>query len=519
MRNFTVADLLYERADASSEASSRVALKFQDRSLTYAELDARASELAAGLRRAGFRKGERVATLLYNCVEWVELFFAIAKLGGTLVPINYYIASPELAFILEDAEATWLVSEAALWPIVDGAAELGPPRRNVSIGERQADALFYDDLFRGDRLDLSDAAEEDLFLLQYTSGTTGRPKGAMHTHSTVLWNSYHQLPDFGIGSDSVVLGIPALCWAAGLHDFALAVLIAGGTFVLNPSTSFDPDEFGRTMERERVSHVLLVPTVLRRVVASGVLDRHDLSSLRVVISGGEPVPVDTMAAFHEQLPSTQVIQVFGMSEFPTIMLWLDPRYAEAKRGSTGKACSIATVRVVDEDGRETPAGEVGEIVCRSPACALGYYGKPEASEALWKGGWMHSGDLAYRDEDGFIFIAGRSKDMFISGGLNVYPAEVERVLAELPGVVEAAVVGVPDDDWGEVGEAFVVVDADDPVSPEALASGARERLAPFKVPKLWTLQTDPLPRTVSGKLTKKDLREGSRAGRDVSTTS
>ena len=511
MQNYTVADLLDKPEKGSGPNQSRVALAFEDRTLTYGKLSDRVARLAAGLSSAGFSAGDRVAVLLYNGVEWVELFFAAAKLGGVVVPINYMITAEEMAFILEDAGASWVVSEDALWEITDAARDPGGgERRYISVGEPRSDAIPYESLFSDDRFDTSPASQGDLLLLQYTSGTTGRPKGAMHSHATVLWNSYHQLPDFDLGWRDVVLGVPALCWAAGFHDFALAAFMAGGTFVLNPSTNFDPDAFAATVEREGVTHTLLVPTVLKRVVGSGATSRHDLSSLRTVVTGGEPVPPESMLAFEQLLPSSQLIQVFGMSEFPTMMLWLDPADAGERLGAAGKACSIARVRVVDEEGRDAPDGEVGEIVCRSPACTLGYYGKPEETKALWRDGWMHSGDLASRDEDGFIFVAGRNKDMFISGGLNVYPAEVERVLAELPGVVEAAVIGVPDESWGEIGKAFVVVEPGAEPTPERLREEARVRLAGFKVPRLWELRTEPLPRTTSGKLTKKSLRAAER---------
>jgi fatty-acyl-CoA synthase len=505
MQQYTVADLLDKPATGTGASKGQVALRFEARSLAYGELEDRVDRLAAGLKNAGFKKGERVGVLLYNGIEWVELFFALAKLGGVVVPINYLITAEEMAFILDDAGASWVVSEDALWEIAGGARELGGERKHVSVGTRQADAIDYETLFSKDRLGRCQAHQDDLLLLQYTSGTTGRPKGAMHSHATVLWNTYHQLPDFDLGPADVVLGVPALCWAAGFHDFALAAFMAGGTFVLNPSTNFDPDAFAATVERERVTHTLLVPTVLKRVVGSGAIPQHDLSSLRTVVTGGEPVPPESMIAFEEALPSSELIQVFGMSEFPTMMLWLDPKHAADKLGSAGKACSIASVRVVDEEGREVPVGEVGEIVCRSPASTLGYYGNREATDALWRDGWMHSGDLASRDEDGFVFVAGRSKDMIISGGLNVYPAEVERALAELPDVVEAAVVGVPDDDWGEIGKAFVVIEEGASVTADRLKTEARSRLPSFKVPRLWELRTEPLPRTTSGKMTKKNL--------------
>jgi fatty-acyl-CoA synthase len=343
------------------------------------------------------------------------------------------------------------------------------------------------------------------FLLQYTSGTTGFPKGATHSHETVLWNALGQIGDFAMTRRDVYLCIPALCWAAGLHDFTLPALWLGATVVLRPSRNFDAGEVWRTVERERVTLAVFVPSVLR-LALSYPLEDHDLASLRLVASGGEPVPVAAIEEFQRRLPTCDLIQGYGMSEFPAIMTYLDSEYAVSKRGSAGRAGRITELRVVDGDGRDVPAGEHGEIVVRSPATMTGYWNRPDATAEVMAGGWFHTGDRGYLDEEGFLYIAGRSKDMIISGGLNVYPAEIERVLERHPAVREVAVVGIPDDRYGEVGEAHVVLHDGAEVTGEALDAFARADLANFKVPRRWVLRSDPLPRTASGKVQKYALK-------------
>jgi fatty-acyl-CoA synthase len=353
-----------------------------------------------------------------------------------------------------------------------------------------------------------DVSDADVFLLQYTSGTTGFPKGAIHTHATVMWNSLHQLADFSLTRGDVYLCIPALCWAAGLHDFTLAVLWTGGTVVLRPSRGFEPREVLSTIEQHRVTITLFVPSVLRMVLAHPMGD-HDLSTLRLVLSGGEPVPVAALEEFSRRLPTCDLVQGYGMSEFPTLMTYLDRDYAVTKRGSAGRATRVAEIRVVDEEGKDLPPDEDGEIVVRSPATMIGYWERPDATAEVFAGGWFHTGDRGYLDEDGFLFIAGRTKDMMISGGLNVYPAEIERVIEAHPAVREVAVVGVPDDRYGEVGEAHVVVAEEATVTEAELEELARAELANYKVPRHWRLRTEPLPRTASGKLQKFELRRPS----------
>jgi fatty-acyl-CoA synthase len=513
MDSYTVAELLRKHVTAQQVNDRRVALTFGGTHLSYDELDERSDRVANALLRHGFNHGDRVGMLLHNRTEWVEVFFAIAKIGGVVVPINHLLSPAEVAFILRDCGARWLVSEASFGTTTDGI-DLGSDTPRLVLVDDGANGVFDYQAAVSSAVGDSDALpdrqpvrSDDLFLLQYTSGTTGSPKGAMHTHSTVLWNALHQIVDYRVTADDVFLVVPALCWAAGFHDLALATLWRGGRLVLSTTTGFSAERFLATVETERVTATLLVPTVLRRVLAASALHEHDLSSLRTVYSGGEPVGPAVIAGMKQHFPSCALIQAYGMSEFPTMMLYLDQRYAEQKPGSAGRACSAAEIRVVDESGKDTASGEIGEILCRSPATMIGYYRRPEASAEILANGWLHTGDLATVDQDGFVYIAGRAKDMIISGGLNVYPAEIELALAQHPSVLEAAVIGVADPDWGEVGHALVIRSSDDELHEDDMAEFLRRNIAHYKVPKYYTFSTSALPRTTSGKIQKFRVKE------------
>jgi fatty-acyl-CoA synthase len=270
--------------------------------------------------------------------------------------------------------------------------------------------------------------------------------------------------------------------------------------VINPSRGFSPEAFCATVERYGITKTILVPAVLRRILGYADLETHDLSSLDLALSGGEPVPVQLIEEWHRRVPSCALTQGYGMGEFPTLMLLLDASDAVRKAGAAGRACLAAQIRVVDDAFNDTAVDEVGEIVVLSPACMVGYYGKPDATAETFHDGWMRTGDLARVDADGYVYIAGRAKEMVIVGGLNVYPAEVERVLLDIDAIAEVAVVGVPDPKWGEIPEAVVVLKEGRSVTQEELDEHCRTELANYKVPRRWNIGTDPLPRTTSGKI-------------------
>ena len=348
---------------------------------------------------------------------------------------------------------------------------------------------------------------DDLFLLQYTSGTTGFPKGAMHTQSTILWNSFHQIGDFTVTEKDRYLCVPGLCWAAGFHDFVLAALWMGGTVVVVPSGGLEIGSLLKIIQEEKITKVLLVPSILKLVVDDPDLKKFDLRSLEFVASGAAPVPVTVIEQFNTLLPESTLVQGYGLSEGPTIAICLNKQDAIRKIGSVGKPLTNCEALIVDESMKRVPPGTKGEIILRSPATMKGYWNRPETNQDVFVEGWLRTGDMGEYDEEGYIYITGRIKDMYISGGLNVYPAEIENVILKDAGVAETAVIGITDPKWGEVGCAILVPKEGAEILIQEIETKCKEELAAYKVPKKYILQQEPLPRTASGKVKKYELQK------------
>jgi len=488
------------------------AVIFKDERVTYGQLRDRAYRVANGLRALGVRKGDRVAVLLRNCAEWFDVFFAVASLGAVMVPVNFLLKTKEVAFIINDSGASVLFVGEDLLDLVDAGKSGTPGLRDIICigqGSPSPSVLSYSALF--ERANASPIAEDvgsdDLFLLQYTSGTTGFPKGAMHTQGTVAWNSFHQVGDFEVTAQERYLCVPGLCWVAGFHDFTLATLWMGGTVVVMPSGGLEIGVLLELIEREKVTRVLLVPTIVKQLLDYPGLPKYGLRNLQSVLTGAEPVPVTVIEAFHRLIPQTALLQGYGLSEGPSIATYMKKEDAVRKIGSAGKPVTNCEILIVDEAMNRVPAGEKGEVVIRSPATMKGYWKKPEATEEVFAGGWMHTGDLAEYDNEGYIYIRGRKKDMYISGGLNIYPAEIENVILKDPAVAEAAVVGMDDERWGEVGFAVLVPKEGRSVDAAAVKALCAAELAAYKVPKKYIIRNEPLPRTASGKVKKFALKE------------
>ncbi len=487
---------------------SRTAITWKDQRITYEALSRRSAELARELQRDGLRAGDRVCLLADNRPEWLEFFFAVVVAGGIVIPINYYSSAEELAHMLRDSAATWLVFESRYERLVASCNEARHVRQ-VVVDDRSRDRPGMSsaaiDARSPVRATGAHPGFDDTVVMQYTSGTSGQAKAAVHTHSTILWNALHQISDLSIDATSVTLVVPSMSWSAGLHDLTLATLWQAGRVVLFPRRRFDPGALLKTIERERVSHVFLAPSVLRRLVVDAAEPTPDLSSLTVVLTGGEQLSSSLVQQLAERFGPLPLRPSYGLTEFPSTMLLMPPLEVYSRPGSVGLPTLISEVRIVDEHGLGLPPGEAGEIICRSPATMRGYHNDVEGSARALKGGWLYTGDLGLVDDDGFYHVVGRKKDMLISGGLNVYPAEVEQALEEHHAVVEAAVVAQADDVWGEIPKAHVVVRPDQPVTSDELQRFLEARLSSYKVPKVYVLHDRPLPRSVSGKVVKKML--------------
>jgi fatty-acyl-CoA synthase len=485
-------------------APDRTAVVDPERRLDYAALHDRTCRLAAVLAGRGVRPGDRVGLLLRNRSAYLEAVFACARLGAIAVPINARFTAPEVRQVLADCAPRLLLHEADLAERAERArAGLAAPEAMLACPDAYEHALAGATPWSH----VEPVTPDHPMILLYTSGTTGTPKGALLPHRKTLFNSLNAQLFFELRASDRVLVVLPLFHSFGLLILSLPTLYAGGTVILAPR--FSAEDTWRSVAQERITFLGAVPTQLQALLAADPA-RHDPSSLRFLFGAGAAVPVEQILAFERA--GIVLKQGFGQTE-TSILCCLDARDAVRKAGSVGRPVFHAEVRVVrtaDLEGppdgwRDTADGEAGEIVVRGPITMLGYWQRPEATAETLRGEWLRTGDLASRDAEGFLTLVGRARDMYISGGENVYPAEVERVLADHPDVTEVAVVGMPDATWGETGCAFVVPARPD-FREDALLAWAAERLARFKLPRR-IVCVEALPRTDTGKVQKHRLAQ------------
>ncbi|MFE9095751.1 long-chain fatty acid--CoA ligase [Streptomyces sp. NPDC007264] len=487
----------------------RTALIHGDTRVTYAELSERCTRLAHALRARGVRPGDRIAYLGPNHPAYLETLFAAGVLGAVFVPLNNRLAEPEIAYQLADSGARALVHAPS--PAGPGA---GPPggtgaRICVEVGAAYEEWLAD----AGDEPIDQPVTLDDTCLIMYTSGTTGRPKGAVLTHGNLVWNAFNVLVDHDLIADERALVSAPLFHTAGLNMLTLPVLLKGGTCVL--TGSFDPDATFDLIAHHRITFMFGVPTMFDRMARHPRWATADLSSLRILTCGGSPVPTPLIAAYQER--GLTFLQGYGMTEAAPGTLFLDAEHAVSKAGSAGVPHFFSDVRVARPDLTPVDIGETGEVIVRGPHVMSGYWGLPEETAAAFADGWFRSGDAARIDEDGYVFIVDRMKDMIISGGENIYPAEVEDQLLAHPDIVECAVIGVADDTWGEVPRAVVVLREGATLGPDEAIASLAGRLARYKIPKSVVI-ADELPRSASGKLLKARVRSRYGSGAQVSDT-
>ncbi|OXM72816.1 MULTISPECIES: long-chain-fatty-acid--CoA ligase [Amycolatopsis] len=512
-RGMTMGDQLARHARTQG---GQPAFSFEGTTLTYGQFDTRVSRLANALRDRGVGYGDRVVVLGLNTLEVLETYFASTRLGAICVPVNFRLVADEIAYVLADSGARASVVHAPLAPALAKARE--------QVGDR-GPCLVFGGAFEGmaDYAEALAAAspefdeitvdEQDPAFIMYTSGTTGRPKGAVLTHHNLLMHAFSNMATLGTGpEDKVWLAAAPLFHIAGLSGM-LPNLLLGGRTVLLPSGRFDPVAVVDLMERERVSSVFLVPAQWQAIVNVPGIRERDLSALSKISWGAAPASTTLLRTMIDTFPQAEVTTAFGQTECSPVTTLLRGEDSIRKIGSVGKPMLNVEVRVVDDDMNDVPRGEVGEIVYRSPMVMKEYWNKPAETAEAFRGGWFHSGDLVRQDEDGYYFVVDRKKDMIISGGENIYCAEVENVLAAHPKIGEVALIGVPDDKWGETPLAVIAprTPGDAPTAAE-LEEWCLDRLARYKRPRRIAV-VPALPRNPSGKVLKTQLRADREAGK------
>ncbi len=495
-------DLLGERARLTPDRTALVYVPTGER-FTYGDLNARAERLARVWRALGIGKGDRFAILADSRVEYVDAFFAAAKAGVILVPLGTRLTPRELAGILEDAQVSGLLYGGEHAETARTLAGLVPFDHWLSLDEPALPGhACLEDLAPAESWQPERCDPEDLWCLLYTSGTTGKPKGVMLPHRMILWNGYNTAASWQLRPDDVSPIFTPLYHAGGLCVFLVPLFTIGGTLILH--RGFDAAEVWRVIEQERCTVVLGVPTIYKLLMDDSGFATADLSSVRELVSGGAPLPAYLVEAYQRR--GVPLRQGYGLTEVGVNCFAMTIEESLARPGAIGKPLLFTEARLEGEDGVEVAIGDVGELLLRGPHVCRGYWNNPEATAAaLDAEGWFHTGDLARRDAGGFFYIAGRKKDMIISGGVNVYPAEIEAELLLHPRVRDAAVVGIPHPTWGEVGIAFLVA-GDEPPAVEEVTAFLEARLARYKVPREFVF-VDVLPRTPYGKVVKGELRE------------
>jgi long-chain acyl-CoA synthetase len=491
--------------DGAERFPQREAVRLGTRVLSYADLNEQTARLAAFLGERGVRPGDRVGVLLPNVVEFPLAYFAILRAGGIVVPMNVLLKRREISFYLADSGAEVLLA----WHGFEAEAR-------AATEEARAELITVDPAGLADSLagvaprpEVAEVGDNDTAVILYTSGTTGKPKGAELTHRSVMRNSeVVAMTATDVREGDVILGALPLFHIFGQTVGMNASLRAGATLVLLPK--FDPEATLAAIEANQMTHFYGVPTMFGALLHHPGRERYDTSSLRICVTGGASMPVEVLHGF-ERAFSCEVLEGYGLSETSPVVT-TNHAGRERRAGSVGTPIDGVEVRVVDDAGRPLPVGEVGEIVVRGHNVMKGYWKRPEATAEAIRDGWFHTGDLGRTDQDGYFYIVDRKKDMIIRGGYNVYPREVEEVLYEHPQIREAAVIGMPDERWGEEIGAAVVLHEGERLEAQEVSDYVKERIAAYKYPRIvWFV--DELPKGPTGKILKREIARPSSAAR------
>ena len=504
---------------ATSICPDKVAIVFEEKRYTFSQLNGRVNSLANALSKLGVNKGDRIAMLQVNCNQCVEAYFASAKLGAIFVPLNFRAKGDELSYMLNSCEAnTLLIGERYIDLVNSISPNLASVHHFISIESKHEGMLYYEDVIASSPADeiFTEIDDNDTTILMYTAGTTGFPKGVMLSHNSfaiyVLENVTPANPEL---EEKNILTVP-LYHVAGIQ--AMMAAIYGGRALIM-ERQFEPKEWMELVEAEKANRAMIVPTMLKQLIDHPDFSKCDLSSLQVITYGAAPMPLEVIKRAVDIFPGVSFINAFGQTETASTITTLSPEdhnltgTGEEKEkklrrlSSIGKPMSDVEMKIVDEEGHELPTGQVGEIVARGPRVMSGYWKDQEKTEkTVDKEGWVHTGDMGYVDEDGYFFLAGRATDMIIRAGENISPEEVEAVLHSHPKIEEAAVIGVPDEEWGEQPRAVIVLKQGETATPEEIIEYCRAKMSSFKRPRSVIFVSE-LPRNPMGKVLKRVLRQ------------
>ncbi|MBP1716832.1 MAG: acyl-CoA synthetase [Deltaproteobacteria bacterium] len=498
----------------------RLAIAYGDYELTYHQANARINQLANALRKLGIQKGSNIAILLHNCPQFIEILFACFKAGIGTVPINFRLHPKECAFIIDNSEAVAMfLGDDFKDSLYSLRREMPKVEHYVCVSEPLEGMISYETFLQGESTAFIDEKVErdDLAWLFYTSGTTGRPKGAMLTHHVLMMMTMNFYADISpLGPEDVVLHAAPLSHGSGLYG--IPNVAKGAANVILHTKSFEPKAVFETVARRRVTNMFVAPAMIKRLVTSPEIGRYDLSSIRCINYGGAPIYEEDLKEAVRKMGRV-FVQLFGQAESPMTITYLrkeehllEGNEEQMKRlTSAGIPRTDVEVKIFDSKDQELPPGEMGEIVVRGEVVMKGYWRNPEATAETMRGGWLHTGDLGIMDERGYFYILDRAKDMIISGGENIYSREIEDVIIKHPAVYEVAVIGVPDEKWGEAVKAIVSLREGKKATGEEIIDFCKQHLASYKKPKSVDF-IEAIPKNPYGKVLKRELREKYWAG-------
>jgi len=483
--------------------SDKIAIRYYERDITYRELDEQSTRVANGLQKLGVRKGDRVCILMDNSPEFFYAYFGIIKIGGIAGPVNCWWQTGEIKYLLNDSGAVCLLVDHNYREHVDKIIDDTPALKNVIERDATDDRFHAFEKMLTEEVSLPTVEIDlsDVSTIVYTSGTTGTPKGVLLTHKNILTNSWQASLLANIDEKDVIMCFLPLFHVNGLVITGTSPLTRGSQIILR--RGFSASEFWECVAKYRVSIFSGVPTVYQILLNTPSDEGVDVSSLRYGVCGAAPMPVEAIRKFEEQF-NMIIVEGYGLTE-GTAGATANPIDGVRKIGSIGIPFAGTEARLFDERDEEVPQGEVGEICIQGDHVMKGYFNKPEDTAQTLRGGWLHTGDMAYKDEDGYLFIVDRKKEMIIRGGENIYPKELEGIIYQHPQVMESAVVGVPDAIFGEEVMACLVLHPGEVLTEEAFKDWCRANMASYKVPKYVDIRTE-LPKNILGKVLKKELR-------------